>query len=140
VYRAVLTLAWFAGTIYATIPLFSLAVRPLAKFLRARAHSPLRVLIPSWFIMMVFVYLVTWPWREAVLYRAPLAWLASVFLFGAAIVIYHRSRLGFSHGPLGGGLTQFAMFAEPHLGFPKGRVLVAHQAGMASNCGCVNWC
>jgi protein-S-isoprenylcysteine O-methyltransferase Ste14 len=59
-------------------------------------------MIPSWFIMMAFIYSVTWPWRQAVLYRAPFAWLASVFLFGAAIVIYHRSRLGFSHGPLVG--------------------------------------
>jgi len=39
VYRAVLTLAWFAGTIYATIPLFSLVVRPLAKLLRACAFT-----------------------------------------------------------------------------------------------------
>jgi len=101
-YRAVLTLSWFAGTIYATIPLFSLVVRSLAKLLRARVHSPLQVMIPSWFIMMGVIYFMTWPWREAVLYRAPRAWLASVFLFGAAIAIYHRSRLNFSHVPLMG--------------------------------------
>jgi len=98
-----LTLSWFAGTIYATIPLFSLSVRRLAKLLRARAHSPLQVMIPSWFIMMAVIYFMTWPWREAVLYRAPRAWLASVFLFGAAIAIHHRSRLNFSHVPLMGG-------------------------------------
>ena len=91
-YRAVLTLAWFAGTIYATIPLFSLVVRPLAKLLRARVHSPLLVVIPSWFIMMAVIYFMTWRWREAVLYHAPLAWVASVLLFGTAIVIYRRSH------------------------------------------------
>jgi protein-S-isoprenylcysteine O-methyltransferase Ste14 len=101
-YRAVLTLAWFAGTIYATISLFSLVVRPLAKLLRARAHSPLQIIIPSWFIMMAVIYFMTWPWREAVLYHAPLAWLASVFLFVTAIGIYHRSRLGFSRAPFVG--------------------------------------
>jgi protein-S-isoprenylcysteine O-methyltransferase Ste14 len=97
VYRAVLTLAWFLGTIYATIPLFLLVARPLAKLLRARMQSPGLIIIPSWFIMIAIIYVVAWPWREAVLYRAPLAWLASVFLFVTAIVIYHLSRLGFSH-------------------------------------------
>ena len=52
----------------------------------ACVHSPLGVIIPSWFIMMAYIYLVIWPWREADLYRAPLAWLASVFLFGAALL------------------------------------------------------
>jgi protein-S-isoprenylcysteine O-methyltransferase Ste14 len=49
---------------------------------------------------MAVIYFLTWPWREAVLYRAPFAWLASLFLFGAAVVIYPRSRLSFSNVPL----------------------------------------
>jgi protein-S-isoprenylcysteine O-methyltransferase Ste14 len=95
-YCAMLTLAWFVGTIYATIPLFALIVRPFAKFLRAR-RSRLLVIIPYWFGMMAVVYFLTWRWREAVLYRAPTAWLAAVFLFVAAILIYPRSRLHFFH-------------------------------------------
>jgi protein-S-isoprenylcysteine O-methyltransferase Ste14 len=104
-YGALLTLAWLVGTIYATIPLFALAVRPLAKLLHGRVHSPLQIIIPSWFIMMAIIYFMTWRWREVVLYRASLAWLASAFLFGTAIVIYHRSRMGLSPAPLvsGGG-------------------------------------
>jgi len=39
----------------------------------------------------------TWPWREAALYCSPVAWLLGLLLFGTAICIYHRSRLGFSH-------------------------------------------
>lgn len=95
-YCALLTLAWFAGTIYAMIPLFALIVRPFAKFLSAR-RSRLLVIIPSWFGMMAVVYFLTWRWREAVLYRAPTAWLAAVFLFATAILIYPRSRLHFFH-------------------------------------------
>jgi len=93
-YRALLMLAWFVGTIYATIPLFALFVRPFAKFLRAR-HSRLYVIIPSWFVMMAAIYFMTWPWRETVLYHRPSAWLAALFLFATAIFIYHRSRLHF---------------------------------------------
>jgi protein-S-isoprenylcysteine O-methyltransferase Ste14 len=95
-YHALLTLAWVVGTIYATIPLFALVVRPFKKFLDPR-HSALHVIIPSWFVMMAVVYTMTWPWREVVLYHAPAAWLAAVFLFTTAIIIYHRSRLHFSH-------------------------------------------
>ena len=47
--------------------------------------------------MMAVVYSLTWRWREAVLYSAPAAWLAAVFLFAAAILIYSRSRLHFFH-------------------------------------------
>jgi protein-S-isoprenylcysteine O-methyltransferase Ste14 len=101
-YGALLTLAWFVGTIYATIPLFALVVRPLSKLLRGRVHSPLKIIIPSWFIMVAIIYFMTWPWRKSVLYHAPLAWLASAFLFATAIAIYHRSRLGFSHAPFVG--------------------------------------
>ena len=95
-YRVLLTLAWFAGTIYATIPLFALIVRPFAKFLRAR-RSRLLLIIPSWFAMMAVVYFLTWQWREAVLYRAPAAWLVAIFLFVPAILIYPRSSLHFMH-------------------------------------------
>jgi hypothetical protein len=95
-YRALLTLVWLVGTIYATIPLFALIVRPFAKFLRAR-HSRLLVIIPSWFGMLAVVYLLTWQWREAVLYRGPAAWLAAGFLFATAMLIYPRSRLHFFH-------------------------------------------
>jgi protein-S-isoprenylcysteine O-methyltransferase Ste14 len=95
-YRAVLMLAWFVGTIYATIPLFWLIVHPFAELLRA-CRLRYQIIIPAWFGMMAVVYFMTWPWREGVLYHAPATWLAAVFLFATAIFIYHRSHLDFSH-------------------------------------------
>ena len=94
-YRAVLTLAWFVGTIYATVPLFWLIVHPFAELLRAR-RSPYHVIIPSWFVMMAIVGLMTWPWRETVLYHTAAAWVSAAFLFAAAIFVYYRSHLDFS--------------------------------------------
>src|SRR5712691_8552132 len=91
-YRTVLTLAWFVGTIYATIPWFWLIVHPFAERLRAR-RSRYHIIIPAWFCMMALVYFITWPWREAVLYHAPATWLAAAFLFATAIFTYHRSHL-----------------------------------------------
>lgn len=95
--RALLRLAWLVGTIYATIPFFALVVLPFAKFLRARRTRLLVSSIPFWFAMMIVVYFLTWTWREAVLYRAPAAWLVAVFPFAAAILIYSGSRLHFVH-------------------------------------------
>lgn len=95
-YRSLLTLAWLVGTIYATIPLFALIVRPFAKFLCER-RLRLLVIIPSWFGMLAVVYFLTWQSRESVLYRTPAAWLAAAFLFATAILIYPRSRLHFFH-------------------------------------------
>ena len=59
-------LAWFVGTIYATIPLFALIVRPFAGYFRAR-RSRLYAIVPSWFVMMAVIYFITWPQRESVL-------------------------------------------------------------------------
>jgi uncharacterized protein DUF1295 len=94
-HERLLTLAWFAGTVYATIPLFWLIVHPFAELLRAR-RALRYLIIPSWFVMMALVYFLTWPWREVVLYGAPLSWLATGLLFVAAVLVYHGSRLGLS--------------------------------------------
>jgi protein-S-isoprenylcysteine O-methyltransferase Ste14 len=58
-------------------------------------RPPLHVIIPAWFVMVAAVDLMTWPWREAVLYRAPAAWVGAGLLFATAILIYHHSRLDF---------------------------------------------
>ena len=51
----------------------------------------------------------------------------------------HRREVG--HTRQSQRLTQFAVLAQPHLGFAKGPVLVAHQSrGWPASCGCVNWC
>jgi len=89
-------LSWFAGTIYATIPLFCLGLYPFSQFWRER-RPPLHVVIPAWLVMVAAVDLTTWPWREAVLYHSPAGWAVAAVLFATAIVIYHRSRLDFSH-------------------------------------------
>jgi len=90
-YRAVLTLAWLVGTIYATIPLFWLIIHPCAERLRAR-RSQHHIIIPAWFGMMAVVYFMTWPWREAVLYHAPATWLAAVFPERGPRRAHRRSR------------------------------------------------
>jgi protein-S-isoprenylcysteine O-methyltransferase Ste14 len=100
-YRAVLTLAWFAGTVYATIPLFWLMVHPFAARLRAR-RFPLLIIVPAWFLMIAAICIATWPWHEAVFYHAPAAWVVAGLLFAAAVFIYQRAHLNFSHAQVMG--------------------------------------
>jgi protein-S-isoprenylcysteine O-methyltransferase Ste14 len=100
-YRFVLALAWFVGTVYATIPLFWLMVHPFAARLRAR-RSPLLMIVPAWFAMMAAVYIATWRWRKAVFYEAGAAWVVAGLLFAAAIFIYQGAHLNFSHAQVMG--------------------------------------
>ena len=136
-YRKVLTLAWFVGTVYATIPLFWLMVHPFSARLRARRSRHL-IIIPAWFGMMAVVYLMTWPWRTAVLYNAPVAWLAAVFLFAAAIYIYHRSRLHFSRIQVM-GRSQLALGQERRLVTGGIRQKIRHPIYLAHLCMLLAW-
>jgi len=136
-YRVVLILSWFAGTIYAMIPLFCLGLYPFSQFWRKR-RPPLHVVIPAWFVMVAAVDLTTWPWREAVLYHSPAAWAVAAVLFATAIVIYHRSRLDFSHVRIVGRI-------EPKHG-PERRLVtggirqhVRHQIYLAHLCMLLAW-
>jgi protein-S-isoprenylcysteine O-methyltransferase Ste14 len=95
-YRVALMVAWFAGTIYATIPLFCLGLYPFSDSYCKR-RPPLHLVIPAWFVMVAVVDLVTWPWHEAVLYHTPVTWVAAALLFVTAIIIYRHSRLDFLH-------------------------------------------
>lgn len=136
-YRVVLTLSWFVGTIYATIPLFWLIVHPFAELLRAR-RSPLRLIIPSWFAMIAIICFLTWPWHEVVLYHAAVAWLSAGFLFVAAIFVYYCSHLDFSHSQLM-GRSELEPGQEKQLVTAGIRQLIRHPIYLAHLCMLLAW-
>jgi len=136
-YRSVLTLAWFVGTIYATIPWFWLMVHPLAERLRARRWR-YRIIIPSWFAMIAAICSITWQWRDAVLYHAPAAWLASAALFTASIYIYRRSRLDFSHSQVM-GRSELEPGREQRLVTTGMRRQIRHPLYLAHFCMLLAW-
>jgi protein-S-isoprenylcysteine O-methyltransferase Ste14 len=99
--RILTTVAWIAGCIYATIPLFWLAIHPRIRHWRSH-RSPYRVLLPLWMAMWVAAGALTFPWRHLRLYTTTLAWIPAAALFACGIYLYRRSGQGFSGAQLSG--------------------------------------
>ncbi len=86
---------WVLGCVYATIPAYWFLVHPLAEFWRRRRVS-LKGVGPAWPLMWVLAGALTWPWRHAVLYRQPWAWVPGVALIICAMYVYSHAGRDFS--------------------------------------------
>src|ERR1700730_3974207 len=95
-------IGWLACVLYSTIPAFWLMIHPFAERWRARHRSPYILLLPAWMAMWLVVALVTWPWRDVLLYRAHWTWGAAVLLFVCWLYLYSQSGKNFSVKQLGG--------------------------------------
>jgi protein-S-isoprenylcysteine O-methyltransferase Ste14 len=96
------TIGWLACVVYSTIPGFWLVIHPFAEYWRSRQQNPYKILLPLWVTMWVFVGVITWPWRQIVLYSQRWTWVVACVLFAIGISIYVRSVSDFSAGQLGG--------------------------------------
>jgi len=94
---ALLTLAWIAAVVYASIPCYWFLIHPFADFWRRR-RSPFRAILPLWLLIIAGLAALTWPWHWLRLYQTPWAWLPAVALFAAGIAIYRRMRSDFGVG------------------------------------------
>ena len=136
-YRKVLTLAWFCGN---SLRHHSIVLADGTSILSTFARAPLArhlIIIPAWFGMMAVVYLMTWPWRTAVLQRARCLAGGGV-LFAAAIYIYHRSRLHFSRIQVM-GRSQLALGQERRLVTGGIRQKIRHPIYLAHLCMLLAW-
>jgi protein-S-isoprenylcysteine O-methyltransferase Ste14 len=85
-----LAIAWIVGTIYATIPIFWLAIHPLTGFWSRQPRSAFRFLLPFWGLVVVAALLATYPLFPQQLYRSWMALIPAAGLVAMAISIYHR--------------------------------------------------
>jgi protein-S-isoprenylcysteine O-methyltransferase Ste14 len=83
-----LAIAWLVGTIYATIPIFWLAIHPFTHFWRRQQRSAFRVLLPFWAVVIAVALLATYPLFPQQLYRAWIALIPGGILAGLAIKVY----------------------------------------------------
>lgn len=86
---------WFVAIVYSTIPALWLIVHPRARRI-GRARAPLTVVGPVWFGLWVVMGVVTWPWRQVVVYNTAWAWLAAIPLFAAGLYVYRESFRDFT--------------------------------------------
>lgn len=94
--------SWFACIVYSTIPSFWLAIHPYARHWRSRRRNPYKILLPLWATMWVVVGMITWPWRQVLLYSQPWIWVAASVFFAIGISLYIGSVRHFSARQLGG--------------------------------------
>jgi protein-S-isoprenylcysteine O-methyltransferase Ste14 len=99
------TIGWLACCVYGSIPSFWLAIHPQADQWRARhlqKRPVYKILLPLWVGMWIALFVITFLFRNIVLYRFRYSWLISVFFFAAGIFLYLKGGHGFSPLQLSG--------------------------------------
>lgn len=80
-----LLVPWSVGILYSSIPLFWFFIHPVARRWRRMQHSPYRLLLPLWAVIIGALMLVTWPWHSRQIYSSGWPWPPALlfFLLGA---------------------------------------------------------
>lgn len=87
---------WWFCIVYASIPLFWIAIHPFASYWRSRRRSPYRILLPLWAAIWVLLALITYRWRGLALYRNSWSWLPGLGLILLGFWLYFASTRGFT--------------------------------------------
>ena len=102
-------------------------------------RSPYVLLVPAWMVMWAIAALVSWPWRQVVLYSPLWAWAPAALLFAAGIVLYAKSGKGFSARQLGGLPEVHGGHDEQQLATDGIRAHVRHPVYLAHLCEMLAW-
>jgi protein-S-isoprenylcysteine O-methyltransferase Ste14 len=132
------TVGWIACIIYSTIPNFWLLIHPRVKYWRSRPRSPYRILLPVWIAMWLLLAAVTEHWRYLTLYHRSWCWTPAATLFGAGLVLYKLSGIGFSPAQLG-GLPEVLPDRQQSLVTTGIRARVRHPVYLAHLCEMLAW-
>jgi protein-S-isoprenylcysteine O-methyltransferase Ste14 len=96
---------WVACCVYSSIPSFWLLIHPRADTWRERhrLRKPVyKILAPMWVGMWIALFLLTYPWHRAVLYRSAWLWVPGALFISTGLFLYSRARCGFSPLQLSG--------------------------------------
>jgi protein-S-isoprenylcysteine O-methyltransferase Ste14 len=133
------TVGWISSIIYATIPLFWLAIHPRVDYWRSRSRSPYRVLVPICIGMWIVLGAITLPLRLIAFYSTPWTWIPAVALFGTGLWIYKSSGKDFSGAQLGGVPEVIPEHREQRLVTSGIRARVRHPVYLAHLCEMLGW-
>jgi protein-S-isoprenylcysteine O-methyltransferase Ste14 len=132
------TVGWIACIIYSTIPSFWLLIHPRVEYWRSQRRSPYRILLPVWITMWLLLAAVTEHWRNLRLYHRAWCWIPAAALFGAGLVLYKLSGIGFSPAQLG-GLPEVLPDRQQSLVTTGIRARVRHPVYLAHLCEMLAW-
>jgi len=93
---ALRSLGWFLSIVYSTIPLYWIIVHPRARSWGSARKAPLTLLGGIWFGLWIAAGVMTWPWRDVVMYDTPWSWLVAAPFFALGLYVYAKARRDFS--------------------------------------------
>src|ERR1700758_3215904 len=88
--------------VYSTIPVFWLVIHTRIDYWRSRRQSPYSIIVPGWMAMWVVLALITFQWREVVLYRGWWRWAPGFGLIVLGFWLYRKSGAQFGKQQLYG--------------------------------------
>ncbi len=132
------TIGWMFCAVYATIPLFWLAIHPFAGRWR-NSHFPYRAIVPLWCGMWIVAGAVSAPWRQALLDPSLWTWIPAALLFGAGLWLYSRGGRSISLRQLVGVPELLSQHPEQRLVTSGIRARVRHPVYLGHLCEMLAW-
>lgn len=130
---------WVFCVIYASIPLFWLAIHPFAGRWKARMRSPYRVLLPGWATSWIVLALMTFQWRERSLYELPWSWVPGIVSFLCGFWLYYKSTRSFSRRQVSGMPELMPAGQEQRLAVTGIRSRIRHPMYLGHFCEMLGW-
>ena len=130
---------WWLCIVYASIPLFWLAIHPFAARWRVRQRSPYRVLLPGWAAAWIVLAMVTFRWRDRLLYESSWSWVLGVILFLCGFWLYYKSTRSFSRRQVSGMAELLPGSQEQRLVLTGIRTRIRHPMYLGHFCEMLGW-
>jgi protein-S-isoprenylcysteine O-methyltransferase Ste14 len=133
------TSGWVLCVVYASIPLFWLAIHPFAARWRARRKSPYRLLLPGWATAWIVVGLLTLRWRSQLFYESPWSWVPGIVSFLCGFWLYYKSTRSFSRRQVSGMPELLRANQEQRLNVSGIRARIRHPMYLGHFCEMLGW-
>jgi protein-S-isoprenylcysteine O-methyltransferase Ste14 len=133
------TSGWVLCVVYASIPLFWLAIHPFAARWRARRKSPYRLLLPGWATAWIVVGLLTLRWRSQLFYESPWSWVPGIVFFLCGFWLYYKSTRSFSRRQVSGMPELLRANQEQRLNVSGIRARIRHPMYLGHFCEMLGW-
>jgi protein-S-isoprenylcysteine O-methyltransferase Ste14 len=133
------TSGWVLCVVYASIPLFWLAIHPFAARWRARRKSPYRLLLPGWATAWIVVGLLTLRWRSQLFYESRWSWVPGIVSFLCGFWLYYKSTRSFSRRQVSGMPELLGANQEQRLNVSGIRARIRHPMYLGHFCEMLGW-
>ena len=133
------TSGWVLCVVYASIPLFWLAIHPFAARWRARRKSPYQLLLPGWATAWIVVGLLTLRWRSQLFYESRWSWVPVIVSFLCGFWLYYKSTRSFSRRQVSGMPELLGANQEQRLNVSGIRARIRHPMYLGHFCEMLGW-